>query len=363
MNQHFVPRVYLKNFATKIKNGYFINTFDKIENRYFRPNIKNICSEIDFYTLPTDNSFTKDLLFIENFYAKSIEPTYSKVYNILTNNNIFEITNAQRIEIVLAVLHLHMRNPKVLKRALFRHSTEISKLCKESVEKGIKGITYLNEDFSFREWNNDSIVKYFFKNTTKEFKEKHLTITNSIVDFHKFAKIEVNITRGDAHFLTSDNPLALEDFITKQEEPFLKSTEFILPLNKHFIVKLYHDNTKEINVIRRGFIPNGNVNMINETIFNQSSRFVFGGKEDFDEYQKTREFLNTDSFELRIDAIKQILQLVSSKLNAHTQESYDLLKNYYNKYKEQGFMSQVDEQEMMQRFSALVIEFKNKKIN
>ncbi len=287
---------------------------------------------------------------------------YSRAYEILTNNEIFDITNKQRMEILLAVLHLHMRNPKILKRALSHHNKEISNLYTEAITKGKKGLSYLDEDFSFREWTLKSIIDYFSENTTNEFKNKHLATTRNILDFHQFAKIEVNITKGDSFFLTSDNPLGLEDFINKREEPFLKSTEFILPLNRKFAVKLYHDNTQGINVIKRGFIPNGNVNMINEIIFRQSSRFVFGEKSDFDQYQETQDFLNEDSFELRIDAIKQVLELVESKVNLDTRESYNVLKDYYAKYINQGFMSHDDEQEMLHKFRALSIAFRSKKI-
>ncbi|MGI4834739.1 MAG: DUF4238 domain-containing protein [Janthinobacterium lividum] len=303
MNQHFVPRVYLKNLATKVKKEYFINTFDKKEKKCFRPSIKKFAQKLIF-TLCKKTHQLRDILAVEKIYSDSIEPMYPKAYEILTNNEVFNITSEQRMEILLAILHLHMRNPKILTRALSHHSKEISNIYTEAITKSKKGLSYLDEDFSFREWSLKSIIEYFSENTTKEFKNKHLITTRNILNFHQFANIEVNITKGDSFFLTSDNPLGLEDFINRKEEPFLKSTEFVLPLNRRFAVKLYHDNTQEINNIRRGFIPNGNVNMINEIIFRQSLRFVFGEKSDFDQYHETQDFLNKDSFELRIDAIK-----------------------------------------------------------
>lgn len=121
MNQHFVPRVYLKNFATKKREEYFIDVFDKIENRYFKANIKKLCAETDLYTLEKSETANKDILAVENLYANHIEPLYPRIYDILVNDEMFSVTDAERREIVLGVLHFHMRNPRVLKRAIAHH--------------------------------------------------------------------------------------------------------------------------------------------------------------------------------------------------------------------------------------------------
>ena len=52
--QHYVPRLYLRSFATKNRDAYLIHVFDKIENRSFQTNITNIGAEKFFY-----ESYTK----------------------------------------------------------------------------------------------------------------------------------------------------------------------------------------------------------------------------------------------------------------------------------------------------------------
>jgi len=76
MNQHYVQRSYLKNFAAQKRKGYFVDVYDTEKDRYFNTNIKNICSEIDLYTLDNDNSIGDDLLIIEKMYSNGFELLY-----------------------------------------------------------------------------------------------------------------------------------------------------------------------------------------------------------------------------------------------------------------------------------------------
>jgi hypothetical protein len=361
MNQHFVPRAYLKHFSEKAGKEYFINVYDKLEKRYFRANIKKVCAETDLYTLPQDTKAAKDVLAIEKIYGESIEPMFLRAHKILTNDNIFDISNSERIEIVLSILHFHMRNPRILKRAIYSHQLEITRLCENAKEKKTKGITYLDEDFSFQEWNAEAISEYFSNKTIRTFKEKHIIATGSIGSFHENAKLEVNIARGKSEFITSDNPLTTEDYITKLENPMSKSTQFTFPLDKKHSLRLYHDNARELNSIRRGFMPNGSVSMVNSTVFEQSSRFLFGDKEAFDEYFQIQEFLSNDSFELRTEFVKQALEIGPS--TGDSKEAYKVLEDYYKKYTSQGFISHEEEQEMMHKIREISISVISKRVN
>lgn len=204
------------------------------------------------------------------------------------------------------------------------------------------------------------IIEYFTEKTVKSFKEQHLQVTKQIIDFHEHAKIEINIARGDSKFLTSDNPLVAEDFITKNENPLLKSTEFIFPLNQKYAVRLYHDSTRELNTIRRGFMPNGSVNSINEKVFVQSCRFLFGDNEAFEEYFKLQKFMENESLELKMDLIKQVLGIRPE--NEHSEASRTILQAYYEKYLKEGTVTSEEEQVVFDRVRQLAIEFKNKNI-
>lgn len=51
--QHYVPQVYLRNFATQRKKEFFICCFDKVTRKTFKPNVKNVANQTGFYNFMT----------------------------------------------------------------------------------------------------------------------------------------------------------------------------------------------------------------------------------------------------------------------------------------------------------------------
>lgn len=357
MNQHYVPRCYLKNFASKKRRDYFVEVYDKIEDRFFQANIKKVCSEIDIYTLREGNTITDDLLVIEKIYANGLEPLYLKAYDLLTNHNINFISQLQRIEILIAIFQLYIRNPLLLKRVLSFHEKEINSLWEEAHKRGNKGLTYQEEDFSFKDWTKDSIINFFVNKVTNEFKEKHVNGVGTIGDFHQHAIIEINIIDDESEFITSDNPLILEDSLFQNDHPLLKSKEFFVALNRKVALRLYHDNTKAINRIYRLIIPNASVEMVNKSIINQSSRFIMVSKEKFDIHNKiAKDFLDNTSLELKIDMIRQIL----TKFPADTPEkdaSTQIMKEYLKRYETNGTLTSYEVYEMHLKLKKITSAF------
>src|SRR6478752_10280578 len=125
MNQHYVPRVYLKNFAKAKGRDYYVNVYDKINDRYFETNIKNICSETNLYTLDENNRVAKHVLSVEKIYSDFIEPIYAKAYSILTNEEIFYISDLQRVEILVGLFQFYYRNPIIFRKSLKIHLENI----------------------------------------------------------------------------------------------------------------------------------------------------------------------------------------------------------------------------------------------
>lgn len=361
MNQHYVPKAYLKNFSTKIGKGFYVDVYDKHKDKYFKTNIKNICSEVDLYTLEEGNKVAKDLFIIEKLYSNGIEPLYLTAYQILTNHTIFSISDLQRVEILLAIFQLYLRNPRILKRSISFHNNEILKRCKEEKNKGAKGLTYLGEDFSFREYTDEDIIRFFENKATKEFKEKHIAGIGEIACFHEHAKFDISVIRDDAEFITSDNPLVLEDSLTENEYPMLRSKEFIIVLNKKVALRLYHDNTKQVNRIYRHYIPNGSVAMINNTILAQSTRFVIANKSIMTECARiTKDFLDNTSTDLKIGMMRQVLS--KCPVTEDNKDASEILRYYLHKYETKGVLNSQDEYEMHRKLQKVNIDFINKRI-
>lgn len=362
MNQHYVPKAYLKNFSFKCGKGSFVDVFDKEKERYFKTNIKNICSEVDLYTLEEGTKVAKDLFVVEKIYSNGLEPLYLKAYQILTNNNIFHISDLQRVEMLIGIFQLYLRNPRFIKRSISFHNHEILRRCKEAKEKGIKGITYLEEDFSFSEFQEEDIIKFFKDKITNEFKEKHLGGVGEMGEFHQNAIFEVSVIKDDAEFITSDNPLITEDLLTKDEHPLLRSKEFIITLNKKMALRLYHDKTKYINRIYRYHIPNGSVATINKAIIDQSSRFVIASKSVLDEHFRIcKDFLDNTSLKLKMDTVRQVLSFPAP--SKYAEASKEVMRYYLNKYETEGSLSEQEEYEMHIKTRQLLHEFLKNRIS
>lgn len=354
MNQHYVPKVYLRNFASKIKGeNYFVDVYDKLENRFFPTNIKNICAELHLYTL--DEEITKDIMAIEDIYSKIIEPMYAKAYTILSNDTVFHVSDEERAEIIIGVTQLYFRNPIILKNSLTEHKRRILNVAAEARKRNAKGLTYLDEDYSFRDFNEEQIIEEVSKNVVSFFKKNHLLGTKEMSLFHIGAVLEVATIEDESEFFASDNPFVSKDLISDFEwNPLKKSQEFILPLDKKHFLKIYHDNTKDLSKIYRYYIPDGSVALINEQIVNNCQRFVITSEKAFESYSNTKVILDDTSLEAKVDALRKLADLIKDT-NDHP-ESKKLVLDMLEKYEKTGVWTIEEQFEFMRKSKEFYVE-------
>lgn len=361
MNQHYVPKSYLKSFADAKGKEYFVNVYDKLENRFFKTNVKNICSETNLYTLEEGNKIAKDLFAVEKAYSNGIEPLYLKVLDILTNNSIQFITRIERTEILISIFQLYFRNPILLKRSIIHHKNVVNNHYTISKSKGLKGFTYLDEDYSFRDWSLEQILNKVETDLTKVFKEHHLKGIEQIGIFHERAIFDICYINDNSEFLTCDNPLIIEDRIQNNLHPFQKSIEFTIPLNKKFALKMYHDNTKALNQIYRHYHPSGSVEMTNCNIYDQATRFVFT---DSNKLKANRDFkstiLDSTALDSKISIIKQIVE--KFPIEPHNRDAHVLMRKYLHKYETSGTLTKEDEYTLAYKIKKMGNEEIRKKI-
>ena len=360
MNQHFVPRVYLKHFAEKKENEYFIDVFDKKLEKYFNTNIKMICAEKNLYTLKQNSKIIGDKFVIEKMYSNYIEPLYLKSYNILTDDAITTISNTERAEIIIGIFQLYMRNPKHLNKAISMHKTRLTNEIMIAKSKKLKGITYLNEDFSFREWEDDDIIKSIIEKIANSFKNNHIVATRKICEFHSYVKIEISKITDDSEFITSDNPLSIEDFVLKNDNPFSYSKEFILPLNKKYILRLFHETSKDLNFIYRKTIFKGTTELFNDNINKDTARFLLGSKKSIIEHFDIQKILNDSSIDKKMQMIKDIIQ--KTNISHENSEMHNIMKFYFEMYEKQGTLSKLDENNFHAELSKINRDWKIKSI-
>jgi len=361
MNQHYVPRVYLKNFAIKRGKEFYVDVYDKLTQKIFNTNIINICSEKDFYTLDQDSDISNNKLIIEKIYSDGLEPMYDKAYKLLTNDNIRVISNLQRSEILIGIFQLYVRNPRIMENSLAYHRQEITRLCELARAEQKKGMSYLSEDFSFREWGEQSIITYFTAKVKKFFKEKHVNGIGEIGTFHEFAKFEVNSITGHAKYLTSDNPLIFQDIIDQGDEhPMTKSKDFYLPLNQKYTLRIYHDKDVPLNIINRFQSSSGNSILNNSDIFKHASRFVIGDKSAMGTYLETVPMLEDTSIALKMKAIREVIEKVPA--SEDTADMIQLFRQYLNIYDTTGTLTPQQERDFYKEFTAEKVAWKKSRI-
>jgi hypothetical protein len=347
MNQHYVPRLYLKEFASKKGDEYYVDVYDRTKNSVFNTNIRNICAERNLYTLDSASKVDKDILAIEKFYSDYVEPMFQQACGLLTNDKLEHISENQRLTVLFGIFSLYSRNPIRLKYSIENYRKQINELYNFGLINDKLKITFQAEEFYIKDWSAEKILQYFIGKLTTEFKEKHLNDTRIMVDYHKDARFEVLKINDDSFLLTSDNPLVLEDLEKKDNYPLAKSKEFFLPLNPKYVLKIFHDNTKPLNRIQRYLIRGGNTGVINCSIEEQSFRFLIGTLSSFKEFFEMRARLEDTSFDKQIELAKQVLKIFPD--NSETLEMKQTLVKYIQMYENNNKSLDLKTQEKMHR--------------
>ena len=148
---------------------------------------------------------------IEKFYSDYVEPLFKRAYNLLSNDKQIQISTEQRLTILLGVSSLDSRNPIRLKYSVENYRNQINELYNLAIRNNETKIQIQSKEFNLEEWSADKILKCFIEKLTKEFKEKHLNDIRLLVEFHKDARFEVSKIKDYSTIITSDNPLVLED--------------------------------------------------------------------------------------------------------------------------------------------------------
>src|SRR5687767_8320583 len=110
--QHYVPQTYLKRFAVKKKDQFFLHrlcTPEFKETDIKSINIKNLCVQNRLYTLP--GTTIQEKMLVEDFYSDAYERHYDGVYKKLIDETISKITDEDRRVIIGMVVSLFYRNP------------------------------------------------------------------------------------------------------------------------------------------------------------------------------------------------------------------------------------------------------------
>jgi hypothetical protein len=283
--QHYVPETYLNKFGTERKENEFqvfaLNK-QKLKNP-FPVNTSKICVETNLYTL--DGRSQKERQLIEDFYSNKIENKYNEIYEILTNDNIREVTLAQKELIIATAITLLFRVTKWLTS----HNSFIERV----FEKAMQTAEQVGKNYFFFEGKEMSFKGKSLKELVTEYAQKNkegniitqLKLALKLIEIRKSDTISIIKLNDETHsFVTSDNPIALYNFKTRFFAPFDPENIISLPLNQKYKLTIYpNDGLYKQEYISRifhkGTLAYTETMTNNFEQFNNAERFIIGGFE------------------------------------------------------------------------------------
>lgn len=360
MIQHYVPRVYLKNFAIKRKKGYFVDVYDKTDERRFKTNIKNICGELHLYTL--DKSKHKDPLIIENIYSRLFEPLYAEVYRVLINDKLVQINPLIRDRILGAVFQLYFRNSKILLEAIEFHTSNIRRIYQQTKKANQGAFKYFDCEFYILK-DLELQVKEFEDHLRETFKLEHAKGFYNLMKKNDSHIICIYKVIDDSKFITCDNPLKCFNVDGSKNNPFLRVSQFFLPLNEKYCLYLYNDRTKNPHIIYRENVVNGKTSLVNGYMIDNSIRFVIGDYKEIERINQLNEIMNSEyetNDEKFIQLIKDIVVIM--KIEKQSEEHLKIFYDIIELYEKNGKLTKADRQLFYRKAMAKVREIQMKNL-
>lgn len=277
--QHFVPRVYLKNFGYKKNDDFYVNVLPKNQpiGSMFESNTKKICAENHLYTL---NGDIKSRQFLENIYSSIFENEYENLFNILTDDNILEISFEKKKSIISTVITMFYRTKKWL--------NEINSFNDESLKKIFTICEQLNLDH-YTDSNGRKIsirgksiqdLKGNKKAETKiPFVLSQLETAIKLIEIKQYDNIYVFKIENGEEFITSDNPVFAVNINNLSTIPFDMDNAYYLPISKTYLLSLFpRENLSVNNKIIRMTMNHDKVTKMNKVQLKNCDKFIIGSK-------------------------------------------------------------------------------------
>lgn len=298
--QHFVPRVYLKNFARQDGKKFILDSVSKEDpSHYFPDNIDDVCIKKDFYTLSGGTEEERQAL--ENFY-QNIENKYNDVYSKLVDTSEREIDDGDKQTIIAFITTLLFRNLSWVEtynshvERVFRKAYD---LCKNHDKSSFN---YLGKDISIKSRNFKDVLSEHLASA----KEGQAIVQVDVA--LRLSKVRADdvffvteLGEENLNFITSDNPVIIQSENKKFVMPFDPENILSLPLNNKFLLYLMPKNISSVdsqsNYIARdrktNFLAKTEKLTANFLQIRNSNRFLLGKKEFIDKTLEQKEINDT----------------------------------------------------------------------
>jgi len=236
---HFVPKTYLKNFATRKNDDYFVNILHKDEpgNMISEKNIADICAA-NHLLKPDGNHKSKQKL--EDIYTDIFENHYDKLFSVLTDDKVQEITDELKKSIVSAVV------------TMFYKTKKWSDLLGYNTDADTNKIDQLRNQFKVDHYFNSKGTQVDFQNKTlEELEISHKNITRipliitqlkvalKLIEAKQFDCVNVYKIADESEFITSDNPVLVINMHKMRTLHFDIENAYYLPISNKYLIAIF----------------------------------------------------------------------------------------------------------------------------
>lgn len=235
---HYIPKSYLKNFALNQDDKFFVEA-KLINEEAVKPNListVDICVGKNLYTIP--NVEGEDKYAIEKYYASEIDAIFPDIYKLLINEEISELTDEQRRNVILTVLSLFFRTPKFLNL----NAKYLDSVLHYAVENHIDGDgrVIFKDDIYDLDFHISQFVQIRDELNIQNkivFLNEHMKDLHDFVEYKLKAGMMMITIIGDANLITSDNPVIIRSQVNKEFNLFDPTNIIHVPIdNKHYLM-------------------------------------------------------------------------------------------------------------------------------
>lgn len=235
---HYIPKSYLKNFALNQDDKFFVEA-KLISEEAIKPDListVDICVGKNLYTIP--NVEGDDKYAIERYYASEIDAIFPGIYQLLINEEISELTDEQRRNVILTTLSLFFRTPKFLNQ----NAKYLDGMLQYAVQNYMdeEGRVILKHDIYDLDFHISQVAQI---REDLNIQNKITFLNDHMKDLHEFVEYKlkagmmmITIT-SDANLITSDNPVIIRSQVNREFNLFDPTNIIHVPIdNKHYLM-------------------------------------------------------------------------------------------------------------------------------
>nr|WP_293295861.1 DUF4238 domain-containing protein [Allomuricauda sp.] len=241
VNQHYIPRSYLKNFGVEGKKGnYFVDAY-RLEDDLLLEQIstKSICFKKNLYTIPNADIDKKFAL--EHHYAEHVDAEFPKIYKLLVDESVKVLTAEQNKQILYVCLSLYFRTPRFLNHQNAFTDQILDRMILYADEKGDVKFTFENKRHEFNLKDIDRVRSEFKERNRVNFLVEHLEKWKEFVDYKYDCTINVHrINDDNAPLITCDNPVSIRGMKTTRFNGLFDPNAVItMPLDTKYYLEIF----------------------------------------------------------------------------------------------------------------------------